>query len=319
MQKSNAGAKAAALALMLFGCASAPPPAKQMHTIDLMPAHRAWWASAATLDQSSQIRLMREMLVDEYPEVYTKGVLKFDPATDLDSWYPRWYGWVSPGMSRIDTLAASLPASLPAIEQRFRGEFPDFAFDGDIYFINAIGAFDGATRSVNGRRSLLFGLDVICAIHGDEAAIEPLFDHELFHLYHEQHFSIGSGDERPPLWSALWREGLATCVAQRMNRDASGIQIFGLPESTPSRVDERRAQLANDFLARMDSTTEDDYAAFFVGNSPASNPPNRAGYYLGYLVAERIGRAMKLEALAKLPAATVRARIEAELRAMAKE
>jgi len=284
-----------------------------------MPAHRAWWAAAATLEQGSQIRLMREMLVDKYPEVYTKGVLKFDPATDLDAWYPRWYGWVSPGMSRIDALAASLPATLPAIEQRFRGEFPDFAYDGDIYFMNAIGAFDGATRSVNGRRSLLFGLDVICAIYGEEAAIEPLFDHELFHLYHEKNFSIGSGDERPPLWSALWREGLATYVARRMNREASGVQIFGLPESTPSRVEARRAELANEFLAKMDSTTEDDYAAFFLGNSPEADPPSRSGYYLGYLVAERIGRSMKLESLAKLSAGTVRSRVEAELRAMAKE
>lgn len=321
MQKRSLGKVAAALLLVLGGCASTPPPTNQprQHMIDLMPAHQAWWASAATLDQNSQIRLLREMVVERYPDVYTKGVLKFDPVTGLDEWYPRWYGWVSPGMSRINTLAASLPSTVPAIEKRFRREFPEFVFDGDIYFMNAIGAFDGAVRNVKGRRSLLFGLDVISAIYGEQAAIEPLFDHEFFHLYHEKHFRSGSDDTPAPLWHALWREGLATYVARRMNRGASDLQIFGLPESTPSRVEQRRTQFAKDFLAKMNSTSEEDYAAFFLGNSPTSNPPSRSGYYLGYLLAERIGRSLTLDHLAKLPAETVRLRIDEELQAMARE
>lgn len=319
MQNWNLGITAATFILTLVGCASTPPPTKQLHIINLMPAHRAWWSSAAKLEQNSQIRLLREMLVKQYPEVYTKKVLKFDPATELDTWYPRWYGWVFPGMGRIDTLAASLPATIPAIETRFRSEFPDFVFNGNIYFINSIGAFDGAVRFVNGQRSLLFGLDVVCAIYGDNAAIEPLFDHEFFHLYHEQHFTIGSDNSQPPLWTALWREGLATYVARRMNPNATDLQIFGLPESTPARVEQRRAQLAKEFLAKMTSTSEEDYATFFLGSVPTSDPPSRSGYYLGYLVAERIGRSTRLERIAKLPAETMRARIEEELQAMAKE
>ena len=70
---------------------------------------------------------------------------------------------------------------------------------------------DGGTRSVKGQRYLVFGADVMARVTtpGRE---RPFFHHELFHVYNEKFFS-----ECDPLWCALWMEGLAVYVSERLN------------------------------------------------------------------------------------------------------
>ncbi|HEV8658650.1 MAG TPA: DUF2268 domain-containing putative Zn-dependent protease [Thermoanaerobaculia bacterium] len=299
--------------LLLSGCASLQSPRPSYRTIDLMPLFWSFWAEAHERPFDSQIALFESRVVPRHPEIYNAAVLGFDRSKpfheELAKRYPRYMAFVSADFPTMRRLSNEITHQLGSIEARFLREFPDFDYHGDIYFMNSLAAFDGAVREVNGKRALLFGLDVIAAIHGQSAAIEPLFDHELFHLYHHQSFP-----RREALWAALWTEGLATYVSRRMNPAATDRQIFGLPENTPTRTREMLPRIAHELVQHLDSPSRDDYRKFFLGSEPNADPPQRSGYYVGYLIAERIGRDRRLRDLAKMPPDEVRRTAEEVLR-----
>ena len=196
-------------------------------------------------------------------------------------------------------------------EQSFQKEFPDFKYQGRVYFLYALGAFDGAVRTVDGRPALLFGLDAIAAIHGETASVGPLFHHELFHAYHGPR--IGDTGRGLPLYLSVWSEGLATLVARRLNPSASDMAIYGLPANTPQRVRDDLPKLAALLRARLDSTLAEDYDEFFVGNDPKASRPRRSGYYLGYLIAARLNADKPLKDLARLKGQQLRRAIDQAL------
>ena len=44
-----------------------------------------------------------------------------------------------------------------------------------------------------GQQALLFGLDMMAYVYGNDADPEPFFDHELFHIYHSQFLGSRKG------------------------------------------------------------------------------------------------------------------------------
>ena len=165
---------------------------------------------------------------------------------------------------------------------------------------------------MKGRSALLFGVDVIAAIHGRGARVAPLFHHELFHVYHTR----GQGGSGRPLIQSLWAEGLATLVARRLNPSASDAAIFGLPSTTPARVAQELVALAAHVRSRLDSTSHEDYAELFLGNEPDAAIPRRSGYVLGYLVANRLRRdGQSLRELAQLEGPALRQAVDGALAA----
>jgi TorA maturation chaperone TorD len=95
-----------------------------------------------------------------------------------------------------------------------------------------------------------------------------------------------------------------------MNPSATDRQVFGLPENTPARTRQMLPHVAAELLQRLDSTSRDDYRKFFLGSEPNADPPQRSGYFVGYLIAERIGAGRPLHDLAKMPAGEVRRAVE---------
>jgi uncharacterized protein YjaZ len=69
--------------------------------------------------------------------------------------------------------------------------------------------------------------------------------------------------------------------------------------------------------ARLDSTVQQDYAAFFFGNSSFEDLPPRAGYYIGYLALKQLGSSHSLSALAHLNQQQARSALEASLAGLA--
>jgi hypothetical protein len=286
-----------------------------VETVDLMPLYWQFWDKAQSLPEAEQIRLFREMVVERRPEVYNAAVMSVPGgksfADALPEIYPQAVQWTLPHQDVIRKLSNEITTTLPQHEQSFRKEFPDFKYGGRVYFLYALGAFDGAARTVDGRSALLFGLDAIAAIHGDTASVGPLFHHELFHAYHEPR--IGDTGRGLPLYLSVWSEGLATLVARRLNPSASDMAIYGLPSNTPQRVRDDLPKLAALLRARMDSTLSEDYDEFFVGNDPKASRPRRSGYYLGYLVAARLNQDKSLKDLARLKGQQLRRAIDQAL------
>ena len=150
--------------------------------------------------------------------------------------------------------------------------------------------FNGRSQTIQGRSALLFGVDAMSAL-GQKDLI-PVMHHELFHRYHRQFFDFEASGGYP-LWTALWAEGLATYVAEELNPSASEIDLAMVPLGMVQQVDDRRAELAADFLRRFESTAEKDATVYFNDiNSKDAVVPARAGYRIG-----RAGGARAVEAV----------------------
>jgi hypothetical protein len=301
--------------VLASACIAAGQSRAAVETIDLMPLYWRFWERAQSLPVERQAALFRELVVAQRPEIYNADVMQVPGggsfADAVPAIYPKAVAWTSPHEATMRRLSREIGTTLPQQEAAFRRTFPDFRFEGRVYFLYALGAFDGAVRQVEGRPALLFGLDVIAAVNGEDASLAPLVHHELFHAYHGP--LIGTTGRGHPLYLSVWVEGLATLVARQLNPDASDIAIFGLPTNTPRRTRDDLPQLASLLRKKLDSSAADDYDTFFTGNEPDATVPRRSGYFLGYLAAKRIQRGRSLQELARLTGPDLRQAIEAAL------
>ncbi|VXB49813.1 hypothetical protein [Massilia sp. 9I] len=196
---------------------------------------------------------------------------------------------------------ADFTRDLPRHIASFRAEFPDYPASTDIWFLHSLGEMDGGTRTFDGKRFFVFGADVMVKAHGngDEAAF---FHHELFHDY--QALQCGSQDR---VWSLLWEEGLATYVALRLNPKASEAELLlDLPIGLVPDTRRQLGRALDDLHAKLDSSAEEALAGLFQRRGDLTGLPARRGYYLGYLVAEEIGKGMSMRQMAKLDCESAR-------------
>jgi hypothetical protein len=195
---------------------------------------------------------------------------------------------------------------------RFAGEFPDFRCDFPVYATETFGFMDGAGRVVAGRPSLVFGVDTIAQSWTREAL--PVFlSHELFHRYHFQAagFSDDLGD-RDLIWRSLWAEGLATYVSARLNPTNPLSDALITPKDLEAQAKPFVPQMAAELLAAADRSDAKTFAKFFEGGDAEARRlgwPSRSGYYIGYLVAEDLGRRRSLKALAHIKGPELRSEI----------
>lgn len=314
-----AGAPAALIA------ATAPPlraQARGYRVVDLMPAYWAFHALAEGMGTSEAAKLFVDTVARRHPEVYATHVLLLRPGVSYEEEIARRYLVMASRLegktALMKRLSTSIATDLTRYETRFREEFADLDYRGDIYFMNSLGGFDGGVRQVKGRTALLFGIDMIAWVYGEEADPQPFFHHELFHMYHAQFGGLGRDPNKPRVIEGLWAEGLATWVAHALNPQAPELAIFGLPRETPQRAQAMLSELAPRLLADLDSDRLEDYTRWFIGTREADpSQPGRAGYYLGYLIARRLAATRTLPQLARTPLAELRPAIEAALREMA--
>jgi hypothetical protein len=311
------------LVLVSSALAQSPAPASaKFQVIDTMPAYWEFWDAAKDKPVTEQADLFEKIVVAKYPELYTAKVLNLDhdkPFHDaLASRYVGIYERDKPYVETMRKLSGEIGSQLDGYLASFRHQFPDFDYRGRIYFLNSLGSFDGGTRIVSGREALLFGLDTIARINGPGADVSPFFHHELFHVYQSQ-FN-GEEDENAPLYASLWGEGLAVYVSRVLHPQAPEEQIFGRPVEMPARARAVLPQLARQFREQMDSTSRTDYARYFYGRRPAeadsATIPPRAGYYLGYLVAEELAKKHDLRWLAHAQTKSLRSEIKKALEAI---
>jgi hypothetical protein len=286
--------------------------------IDLMPEFWRFWAAAERATVKQQAELFTKTLVARHPEVYAASVIGLDTskplAEALTERYEKWRSLIGTKLPVMRRVSAQIAADLSGYGESFRQALPDMRYTGKVYFMPSLGGFDGATRQVNGKRTLLFGVDMIAYIYGGDADPRPFFHHELFHIYQAQ-FQPQNVDGLidQALWRALWQEGLAEYAAKVLNPSAAGLMLFGLPVDMPERAQRMLPQLARELLDNMDSTSEQEYAKFFLGNSERGDAPPRAGYYVGYLIAQRIGAGRKLADLAKVTGPELRRLVREQL------
>jgi hypothetical protein len=237
-------------------------------------------------------------------ELYPNHELFNQPYFRLDDPHLAWYlQRLEPSAGNLATFDASLNASLPRLEQAFAGAFPAFNPESvSIYIMPSFGVFDGMTEIVGGKLALLIGIDNLA----QESSMVPVFlTHELFHIYHHEvnptFFVTPSENDlyKYGLYRELWAEGMATYVSQALNPGTTAGQALFSSELADLSAQDRR-RLACLIQSDLLSTEARESALFFDGGVHPAGLPARGGYYIGYLVAKRLGSRLSLAQLAQL-------------------
>lgn len=302
----------ATLALLFTLClahgASAVP---QCTFKDLMPDY--WRVLDAPKDQA--VQTFRRLLVDPNGDLYGAPGLGFSSKDRLDAAIAKSIDRAANERDKIVHMSELLRAALPERLQHFRATFADFRCDFTIYLLPSLGTLDGAGRRVNNAGALVFGLDNLTdEFYSSPDGFKLLFDHELFHRYHSQ--VAGFSDDKAEhevIWRALWAEGLATYVSQKLNPPATLQDALIVPHDLEARAAPLTSILSRRLEAHLDEVDPKFFAEFFEYHTGASATPARAGYYLGAVYAAKFHRS--LYELAHLQDRQVREGLERALKA----
>ncbi len=307
----------AAITIGTAGSAEPPPAAKAaIQATDATQEFVRFWDKAEGRPEAERVRLFREMVVAAHPELFTESVLGKQAPSGDDAAIAKYLRDVVPYVPKMRELAASIGKDLTRYAGGFSATFPDYASAMPIYFTVSLFSFDGGTRLVNGKMALLFGIDGIVRYQGPDGKLSVLFHHELFHQYHEQ-IAPELGADEAPIWVSLWEEGLATYVSQKMNPGTSDAQAL----FSATLVPQTQAVLpaaARELLANLDSLDKKEYASFFYGKNDRTDLPGRCGYYIGLLIARRLGEKRSLQQMALMRGPSLREEVKQALEQMAK-
>jgi hypothetical protein len=294
----------AALAISSMAFAGTCVAAETCDYRDYMPAYAEFYAQ--TQGQSPEQR--GDAFVTQYaathadyywPELFGDGAKQRQRATRYfdPKLRPQFPGFPPLDDAQVLALAKTVGPQFASEQQRFAQTFPDFRCNSQVEFAPSLMKFDGHPDVHSGKNYLLFGVDMIALIHRPDD-MPAFFDHELFHLYHDQ----VQGNETPqdsPGWWTMWHEGLATYVSQRMNPSLDAQHVLWFPADMVARMSHDEQRGAELLLADIDKTGADADRWFSAGKSVAGLP-QRVGYYYGYLFAKKIGDNKPLAELARM-------------------
>ncbi len=300
-RRPSPGARTAAallLSVVAFACAAAtpsePPP---LAVVDIANDYVAFWDATQSLPTPERVARFKRDVAPKFPAFY--GIARHGGritqerqdariANAIESFGPMRDAYRAKAASFAQDVAAAMPAFVAA--------FPDFKPDVTVYVLHSLGEMDGGTRTLDGTRYLVFGVDGMVRYHSG-AREAAFFHHELFHVHHATHF--GDCDA---VWCGLWQEGLAVHVAYELNPGATPSEL--LLDLPPGLVPDTERQLAAS-LAQLngvlDSTDHRHVSGLFSGGAgDGTGLPARRGYYLGLLVAREVAKGRDLDALARL-------------------
>jgi hypothetical protein len=252
--------------------------------------------SLGEMSAAEQVAAFRQRVVAAHRGLYEPGVLGI-PASRLDGDIAQTLAGLPRREVEIRAMQVRLNSALPDIVEQFAAVFPAFRCNFPIYLTFSLGHFDGAGRIVDGQPAMVLGVDNVAYLTPQGL---PIFiAHELFHRYHYQ--AAGFSDdasEHQAIWRSLWVEGLATYVSGRLNPNRS------LPEVLFSAdLEERGTPLIPKMARQLMHGDRPDpalYGLYFEADPRDSDIPPRAGYLVGYRVAEILAQHRRLSELSRL-------------------
>lgn len=309
-QKIRSFALAAVLTGMA-GVASSEQPAPY-ELVDLATAYTAFFDETQQLPTPERVAAFKTRFDTLLPGFFSIERASWTTQEKYDARIARSFERFPEIRERYTKLTSDFSKLLAPAHADFLKTFPDLEPMGPIYLVNSLNEFDGGTREWRGQNRLMFGMDVMVVVHDFEDE-RPFFQHELFHVYHQQFFS---GCEE--VWCALWAEGLAVLVAQRLSPQATDSQLL-LNSPVPLRpaVEKDRRAAVCAVASRLDSKNPEDFGGLFSSGPEVNGLPPRFGYFVGYLVAEEAAKGKTLAQLAHQPNAAARETVSAALAKLA--
>jgi hypothetical protein len=303
----------AALALVFATSAvAAPTEGGRIRLIDLTPAFASAWEKTKDLPDATRVAAFEADFAPTLPGFYDPKRAETGRAERFQANVLRGLKQFPDQRAGIEDVSRRFNAMFTPALASFEARFGPMTGYPPIYLVASLGEFDGGTRELPEGVRLLFGADVIARIHAKHD-IRPFFHHELFHLYHHRFFP-----ECEAVWCSFWAEGMAVYVSKELNPGATDEDLLlTLPAPIRPEVDAHMAQAVCAVRRRLDSRDDADKDALFSFTRLSPDLPPRFGYYLGYRVAERLGRTRSLDELARLPPDKVRPLINQTLSEMA--
>jgi hypothetical protein len=302
--------RAAQACLALLALALLPAAAPAPVIIDLTDDFAQVYAATKSLPPAEQVARFRAEVAAQFPAFYSAARRNRTEA-EYDALIARAFARHAAIEQNFAARAAVVAGQLADAQADFAKAFPDMKAMPPTYLVHSLGEMDGGTRDLGGRTVLIFGADVIARAHAADANERPFFEHELFHVYHTPLMAACQ-----QVWCALWEEGLATYVSAVRNPGAKPAELL-LPEVDMKLVEVNRTAAVCAVRKRATSTADADYNALFVGGSNLPGLPERAGYFVGYLVAAQLGKNATIQQMAAWPEAESREKVLATLADMA--
>jgi hypothetical protein len=296
--------------ILLFSVMNPAQAAPTFQLVDLSREFVRFYDETGSMPVEARVAAYKARFRSLFPGFYTAERLASDgiPEARYDELIRNGLQRFPNYRARFERISRGFRRMIEPALAHFVRVFPDLRPIGNIYLIHSMGEMDGGTRMVEGRQRLIFGADVMAQVHNFDDE-RPFFEHELFHVYHGQFFA---GCEH--MWCDLWQEGMATYVAKSLNPDAGDDQLlWTYPQPLRPFVEAHPAQAVCAIRAGLDGNS----GAFFSGGHAATGLPPRVGYYVGYLVVQRLARDHSLQQLAHLNVTQARPLVEAALNELA--
>jgi hypothetical protein len=276
---------------------------------DLMPEYQRFADSTVSLAPQERAAAFTKEIVPRFPDYYATEVygdqakLQARAARFFD---PAWRASVSEAPltdEQLKKMGLVIGPEFLRQQRKFIAMFRDFRCSATVEFGVSLMKFDGHPVEFGGKQHLLFGVDMIAALHGTED-MPAFFDHEIFHLYQKQVMEPRPRDADDPAWLTMWTEGLATYVSHRMNPQLEAQQVLWFPRDMVARMRIEAPRAAQLLLRDLDKTGPEADRWFLMGTQ-VEGLPDRAGYYLGFLFSKSVGDGVELPKLARGPLAEV--------------
>jgi len=264
--------------------------------IDLTDDFAEFYDVTSRLESEDRVLAFHERFDVLFPGFYDAGRIPYFTYTEYDNAIRNFIDHFPEHRTEYLNRTRRFTQDIHDAYADFVEHFPDFEMRRPVYMLYSMGEFDGAVREISGKRYLLFGIDVMDAVHSFENE-RPFFQHELFHVYHDQFFRGCDA-----IWCSLWTEGLAVAVAAGLNPGANDAELLlTKPEPLRAAIDNNLEEAVSAALVRYDSESDEDYGALFGSSRLSPRLPPRFGYYVGYLaVQQALASGQTLKALAHL-------------------
>ena len=299
--------------ILAASSATARPPSQGLQFVDYTDEFAKVWQESSPLPDDQRVTAFRAAFAKILPGFYeperVKDFIKPQRYNELILTGLKQYPEKHEGIARVSREFSGLVG--PA-QREFEATFGPMTGYPTVLIVNSFGEFDGGTRELADGMHLMYGADMIAQLYQTKP-IKPFVQHELFHLLHGRTFN-----DCEAVACNLWQEGLATYVSATLNPGADDAAL-GLTMPAPIRpaVEANRKAAICAVRERLESDKPDDYAPLFYGNRKLDGFPARMGYYIGYIVAQDIGRTHDLKEMAAMTPDEVRPLIVQSLDSMA--
>ncbi len=224
--------------------------------------------------------------------VWERGSPSFQPARRLQMLQRRFADYVTLA-PRIYLGVQQLQSALVAQNLRFRGLFPGADAEPPVEIVLAPDFDAKSGVRGDGRPVLALAVDSLLL---EQADLDVVLPHELFHLYHAEHAGIRNDGVMPgaELTLPLFEEGLATYVSSELapgrgdgrwllQADLGTIPLQRLPEIAQRFLIDAHAKA-------IDPAHPEAFKRWFNGGATPFQQglPNRTGYWLGLQVIRRL-------------------------------